>query len=298
MDNLATSGGVPRETEPIEVSSARMTHASEFLTELLANLEEFSCSVCRKPSMRRRGSADEVCRDCEVEAEQQARCAAEAASVLGSLDRTLPAWCARVGMSQREATARWAQVPAGLARVLGGLESATKLLAGGLPDRGFGLSGVAGVGKTFALSALFKRSMVARARACAATEGRKAVRPWLEWCRWPEVVNWMRVTSTQEGGMAAVESRLEAIAEAEAVVLDDLGAERLRGEYAEDWSASQLDALVDRRYNAMRPTWWTTNLSPDEFRGRYGTRLFSRLTGSNAFLEVDTIPDLRGRGGR
>jgi DNA replication protein DnaC len=77
-------------------------------------------------------------------------------------------------------------------------------------------------------------------------------------------------------------------------VIDDLGAERFVGaSYAEDWAASQLDLLVDGRYNDMRPTWYTTNLSPKEFLERYGPRLFSRLTAENPMLRVPTIPDMR-----
>jgi DNA replication protein DnaC len=76
-------------------------------------------------------------------------------------------------------------------------------------------------------------------------------------------------------------------------MLDDLGVERVRGRYDEDWAASQLDYLVDQRYNEMRPTWYTTNLSKPEFTDRYGSRLHSRLCGENPLYAVAAGHDLR-----
>jgi len=77
------------------------------------------------------------------------------------------------------------------------------------------------------------------------------------------------------------------------LVLDDLGAERAKGDYSEEWTSSLLDLVIDRRYNEMRATWWTANLGAEEFAARYGTRLWSRLTGANPAVMVPSGPDLR-----
>jgi DNA replication protein DnaC len=60
------------------------------------------------------------------------------------------------------------------------------------------------------------------------------------------------------------------MAEADLLVLDDIGALR-----TSDWSREQLHAVIDRRYNAMRPTVVTTNLP--KLGDEVGDRIASRL---------------------
>ena len=63
-------------------------------------------------------------------------------------------------------------------------------------------------------------------------------------------------------------------ADARALVLDDLGTEYLdaKGSFLVD-----LDELVDRFYAHRRPLLITTNCTRDEFRRRYGERVYDRL---------------------
>lgn len=56
------------------------------------------------------------------------------------------------------------------------------------------------------------------------------------------------------------------------LVLDDLGAER-----AGDAWLARIDELIDVRYGDQLRTLVTTNLSPEAFTGRYGTRVRDRL---------------------
>lgn len=56
------------------------------------------------------------------------------------------------------------------------------------------------------------------------------------------------------------------------LVLDDLGTEFL----ADVWHAN-FDALVDYRYSEKKRTLLTTNLAPELFRERYGTRVADRI---------------------
>ena len=84
------------------------------------------------------------------------------------------------------------------------------------------------------------------------------------------------------------------VMEAEVLVLDDLGAERLT-----DWVEETMSLIVNTRYNERRPTIFTSNYEdiPDEgemnsLLVRVGFRLHSRLKEMCEFLEYDG-PDYR-----
>ena len=87
---------------------------------------------------------------------------------------------------------------------------------------------------------------------------------------------------------------LHEVMQAELLVLDDLGAERLT-----DWVEETMHLIVNTRYNEKRPTVFTTNFEdlPDKgdseslnYRVRF--RLYSRLREMCEFLEYDG-PDYR-----
>jgi DNA replication protein DnaC len=85
------------------------------------------------------------------------------------------------------------------------------------------------------------------------------------------------------------------VMDAEILVLDDLGAERLT-----DWVEETMSMIVNTRYNERRPTIFTSNYEdiPDEgelnsLLVRVGFRLHSRLREMCEFLEYDG-PDYRG----
>jgi DNA replication protein DnaC len=65
---------------------------------------------------------------------------------------------------------------------------------------------------------------------------------------------------------------LPGLVEADLVVLDDLGREKVT-----DWATERLYVLVNERYNRRRPTIVTTNYSPDELANRGYDALVSRL---------------------
>lgn len=202
-------------------------------------------------------------------------------------------WLRSRGVSEREITAEGSRVDT---RVIDALhktvpETLRLMAAGEIPRSGFGLGGEAGRGKTFAMVALIRRFVAARWPAFAHTPGAGR---WLEWRRWPEFAAEMRTTATMEGGYAAAEHDAGRLSRAPALVLDDLGAERMRGDgYEGDWIATMLDLLIDRRYNAMKPTWYTTNLTVRELRERYGARMYSRLCSENRLVWIPSGPDLR-----
>jgi len=81
------------------------------------------------------------------------------------------------------------------------------------------------------------------------------------------------------------------------LLLDDLGVE-----YRDAKMASRLDDILDARISAKLPTMITTNLTAKTFEIRYGRRVWSRLAGHGAYVELDA-EDMRvtpigsGRGG-
>ena len=85
------------------------------------------------------------------------------------------------------------------------------------------------------------------------------------------------------------------VVEAELLVLDDLGAERLT-----DWVQETMNYIVNIRYNDRRPTIFTSNYEdlPEDAEelnsllARVGFRMFSRLREMCDFLEYDG-PDYR-----
>ena len=87
---------------------------------------------------------------------------------------------------------------------------------------------------------------------------------------------------------------LRPVVEAELLVLDDLGAERLT-----DWVDETMNFIVNTRYNDRRPTIFTSNYEDDPDRektdsllARVGFRMHSRLREMCEFLEYDG-PDYR-----
>lgn len=281
MTDGIPSDDVPRGTPPGFLG---------IVESLRAKFVEVLCPRCKTKFPTRTDAPRDLCESCE----RGKALEAEAEKVLANVERWLPVWLEQAGLSRREVGARVDRIPAALMNRLRhpslGLD---RILTGGIPDVGFGISGPAGTGKTFALSALFGVNVLERWKRRAKLEGRHVMKPFLVWLRWPEMVNEMRLYSVRDGGLDEVARRMKRWSEVEALVIDDLGAERLRGEYSEDWVASQLDLLVDRRYNGMRPTWWTTNLSLDAFVNRYGARLVSRLTAGTQFISYGAKDDLR-----
>lgn len=265
------------------------------MDKILAGWTEAECSWCKGKFYTIIGvTSQTACMDCIEKNKKAEKAQAEFATVTANLDAWIPRWLQKAGMSIRETQAEYAQIPQYLKTAIGDPSLGVGMvLDGRLPRHGFGLSGSAGGGKTFALAAMFKMSVRENWFRRCPQEGMKGTNIWLSWVRWPEKVNQWRVGSMQDKGIEKVMLEVEKMSKIEALVLDDLGAERLKGEYSDDWATSQLDLLIDKRYNAMKPTWFTTNLTPQEFAARYGARMWSRLCGENPLVRIGGHPDLR-----
>lgn len=74
------------------------------------------------------------------------------------------------------------------------------------------------------------------------------------------------------------EDKFEALAKTKKLVIDDLGVEfnDSKGSFQVD-----LDELLDLRWRAKNPTVITTNVTKEEFKDRYGLRVYDRARGSS-----------------
>lgn len=166
---------------------------------------------------------------------------------------------------------------------------------------GFGLSGPVGVGKTGAVAAWVMDLVRERIVTGEIKTGYQPIETGgyfkqplaLRWVSWPDKVSELRVMASQERGIESAAEIVRALSRCRYLVLDDLGAERIKGDYADDWATSQLDLILDERYNEMRPTWYTTSLTRAEFAKRYGRRMVERLAAENPLLEVPQLESRR-----
>lgn len=86
------------------------------------------------------------------------------------------------------------------------------------------------------------------------------------------------------------EATLKANRDTHILMIDDLAAAR-----SSEWVEEHLYRLINGRYEAMRPTIFTTNLSPSDLREAVGDRIASRLAESCTRIVLDG-PDLRRTG--
>jgi hypothetical protein len=252
-----------------------------------------SCSACskEKPSRdlvldRLTGAPKEplICWKCWEKAQYDLRIQEEAKKILDDLGPWVVRNLCRLGMSAREAKAELARVPDAIKGVLP--KEATRTLArGDVPTAGFGLGGNTDGGKTMALAALIKAHVASWARREIPKQGE--VQPdWLCWACWPDEVLWLRSHAIDP----AAPARVDHLSTVDLLILDDLGRERIKGSYSDDWAASQLDAIVNARYREERVTIWTTNVEETDLVNLYGAALLRRLTADNPLV---WIPDLR-----
>ena len=161
----------------------------------------------------------------------------------------------------------------------------------GLP-RGYGLWGGTGVGKSFALvrrmADLVENYVRLRPLPGTADLGQAGG---LLWVNWPEKAE--QVKRRVIGGAAEVHTFVERCKTTKWLVLDDLGKERLNGE--DDYALGILAEVLDARYRSGKALWWTSNLSPTDLTGLYGSRLASRLLSTWPPFHVEGETDLRLR---
>lgn len=122
-------------------------------------------------------------------------------------------------------------------------------------SRGLFLSGGCGSGKTHLAAAIVHALLRRGYHAIFLTSGR-----------------YLDALKNAFGDAERIRSLQDEVRRAALLVLDDLGTEHIS-----DWARSELFALLNDRYEAMRPTVLTTNLTLQELSSRYGERTVSRI---------------------
>lgn len=102
----------------------------------------------------------------------------------------------------------------------------------------------------------------------------------------PDLLSQIRATYGPDGGNEA--DALQVYRETPLLVLDDLGAEHVKGT---GWLEDILYRLIGYRHDNLLPTFFTSNLSPGELGDRIGERQMWRIVESCG----DGIVELQGR---
>lgn len=192
----------------------------------------------------------------------------------------------RIGMSKREAKADLKLVPMPIKKALPG-DVVKILLSGNPPAKGFGLGGNTDAGKTMAVAAIIKSCIVAWAKQRILTKEIPCPsgEDWpksIIWSSWPDEVQWLRSNAISPDAP----ERVERLSSVQILILDDLGRERIKGSYSDDWAASQLDSVVNSRYRDEMVTIWTTNVTEEDLVSLYGAALMRRLTADNPLIWI------------
>ena len=228
-----------------------------------------------------------ICGTCWGMEQERQRRSHEGEIILGDLPNWVTEQVMRLGLSKREARADLQRVPQVVRKALP-LDTLKTLLDGDVPSRGFGLGGNTDGGKTMALAAILRRHLEAWARKTVPTRGR-VLPDWFTWVCWPDEVQWLRAHAIAD----TTTDRLDALANVPLLILDDLGRERIKGSYADDWAASQLDFVVNSRYREELVTLWTTNVREVDLVSLYGAALMRRLTAENPLTWIENLESAR-----
>lgn len=133
------------------------------------------------------------------------------------------------------------------------------------------LCGPAGTGKTHLATALLVAALPGLVRQSAA--GTTVLRPQAVWASFPEVLMGLRATFSRARLADSEADIVGRLVEADILVLDDLGAEKMT-----EWTGQSVYLVISQRLNKLRPTIVTSNLVLAEMN-ELDPRLASRLGG-------------------
>jgi len=240
------------------------------------------CSVCGN----RRPPTGE-CPTCQWQAEDQRR--AEdlfKINILDKLDDYIKDKLLGCGMSPREVKASMDRVPKDIRSAIN-KDTLEQLFHGQIPEHGFGLGGTTGGGKTMAVAAIIKNMAIYQTKAYKPKRQHSFGGPLrgTQWASWPDEVAWLRAHAIDP----QAPERVKDLSECDLLILDDLGRERIKGNYSDDWAASQLDQIINHRYRGELPTIWTTNVTEVDLVNLYGAAMLRRLTADNPLIWLQNL---------
>jgi hypothetical protein len=188
------------------------------------------------------------------------------------------------------------------------------------PNKGFGLVGPGGCGKSCALVDAIRRVMLKELTEAGPQrlEDVKSTKPHqpfegprmvnnepktqFKWVGWPAMATRMKgLAARREWTMpgATTDGLIQWLTldpdHRKVLILDDIGMENVK---ADSYTNEQLELLIDEAYGWDARVFWTSNHTPEwmERPEAYGYRLVSRLTGLSNDAELSqTLPDLRVR---
>lgn len=128
--------------------------------------------------------------------------------------------------------------------------------------------GPVGTGKTHLISGLIRRIVEER----------------LAWFKFRTGVDMLyEIRSTfNYGDPGETDRMIDKFTRTDILIIDDLGAEK-----STEWARETFYMIIDRRYNMMKRTFITSNLSPKELANKLNDRLVSRLIEGAMILKID-----------
>jgi DNA replication protein DnaC len=214
--------------------------------------------------------------------------------ILANINIVVPKVMKRIGCSDIDTEAIAHKIPKEINKLLP-RDKVKNIMANNQPNSGFGLSGTAGCGKTMCMAFILKQYIIGYLKRDLPLNGEASLHYIsAKWVSWPKFAEYIRSNFVRN--QIKVLEEIEQTIHTKFLILDDLGAERRKDGYQEDFATSKLDEILDERYRRGLGTLYTTNLSPENLGEFYGARMMSRLMGRNPIIELPPLPDLRLKG--
>ena len=140
--------------------------------------------------------------------------------------------------------------------------------------KGYGLLGDPGIGKTWHLARRIGLQVEDRVESSAHPETAKMPNNFARWRNWPDAAEMLKLW-VANGYSNDIADLVEQLSTCRELYLDDVGQERIVG--PDDYSLGFLRTILDARYRANLPVFWSSNLDLIGLNKLYGGRTISRI---------------------